>query len=115
MKKEGQCVKIETTFASSEDAVKMAKLLIDSKFIACANISEITSIYEWKQKLEKTAEWLLGIKTCDTLVQKCVEMIKQNHPYELPMITWRVLDTTQDYANWVNESILMCKKGGKNT
>ena len=43
-----------STFSSVDEANRISKLAIESKFAACANIFTINSIYSWNEKIENT-------------------------------------------------------------
>ena len=44
-------------------AEKTANELVKKRLVACVNISQISSIYSWKGKIEKTSEYLALFKT----------------------------------------------------
>jgi periplasmic divalent cation tolerance protein len=50
---------VKTTFDNKEEAEKMAMELLNQKFISCAQLSEIHSMYHWKGKIEKSHEFIL--------------------------------------------------------
>lgn len=57
---------------------------MSNKLAGCVNISpKITSIYEWKGKLERDEESLMMIKTKTSLVPRLIDFVKANHPYEV--------------------------------
>ena len=60
-------------------------------------------MYWWKGKLEKSDEWLLSIKTRNTLYEKLEAMIKKLHPYETPEITAIPLSGSREYLEWLED------------
>ena len=48
---------IKTTFNSKKDAKNLAKILLDKRLIACAEIKEIESWYFWNNKIENNKEF----------------------------------------------------------
>ena len=98
-------IQIETTFANRDDAEKVVKLLLDRCLIACAQYSEITSMYIWEGKQYKEKEVLLKMKTQAELYKYCEKLIKETHPYKVPQITVTNFDGSQDYLDWVRGSV----------
>ena len=78
---------IVTSFASLEDAKKMAHQLIESRLAACVQIQEgIHSIYRWEGKICEGNEILLSAKTVADKWMDISNFIKSHHPYELPEV-----------------------------
>jgi periplasmic divalent cation tolerance protein len=68
-------------------ATRMATLLVEHRHAACVNIlAECKSIYRWQGKIEMATEVPLLIKTTSSAYPGLEEMIRANHPYELPEI-----------------------------
>ncbi|NPA39542.1 MAG: divalent-cation tolerance protein CutA [Thermodesulfobacteria bacterium] len=101
-------LKVITTIDSEEKAINLAELSVKNKLCACAQIiGPITSIYTWKNKLEKDKEWIILFKTQVSLKEKLVQFIKENHSYEVPeIITIEVNSENPDYSDWVKEVTL---------
>ena len=68
-------------------AERIAQNLLSEKLIACANIlPAMTSLYEWKGKVQKDAEVVLLLKTRQALVPKITERVLALHEYECPCV-----------------------------
>jgi len=95
------------TVGNIDEGKEIARTLVENKLAACVNIIQnITSIYEWKGKIELDDEHLLFIKTseekCDLLIQKIQEL----HSYENPeCIGFKIEKGTKTYINWINEVV----------
>lgn len=62
----------------------VVRKLVEDKLAACVNlIPGITSIYEWKGKIETDSEVLLMIKTRTSRIEQLTNTVKANHPYEV--------------------------------
>ena len=94
---------IETTVSSNKDAKKLANTLLDQKLIACANITKTQSVYNWKNKKYDETEFLVSIKTSKDKKQIAIQSIKKIHPYELPMIVVKEIETTKEYQEWIEK------------
>lgn len=99
----GTLVVISTTFSNKEDAARIAELLLDRRLIACAHISgPITSVYRWQGKVNTATEYTLSVKTTPGHWPTLQELIRQEHPYELPEIIGQELSQVSEaYYGWV--------------
>ncbi|UCE12382.1 MAG: divalent-cation tolerance protein CutA [Candidatus Heimdallarchaeota archaeon] len=96
-------VAVYTTFGSLSQAKKLARLLLDEKLIACANlIPNVLSIYPWKGEIEEEKEIILWCKTQDFLVEKIQSVIQESHPYDLPALAvYPIHSGSEPYLKWI--------------
>lgn len=94
------------TTGSEEEAEKIARNLVEGKLAACVNIvSPIRSMYRWEGKIVDDKEWLLLIKTCESLFSQVEKQVKEWHSYEVPeVVALPILAGSQAYLRWVKES-----------
>ncbi len=94
---------IFTTCGSKEDADKLARLLVEKRLAACAQVSgPITSFYWWEDKLQEDTEWQVKFKVLASNFEKAECLIKANHPYDLPqIIALPVERALSEFINWV--------------
>jgi len=98
-------IQIQTTFENAGDAKKMVSLMLDAKLVACGQVGEIESLYNWDGKSCKNKEFLLTMKTRTELYENCEKFIKANHPYKVPqIIAVPIVNGSQDYLDWVCEN-----------
>ncbi len=95
-----------STCANRREAERIAERLILDGAAACVNVVEkVTSIYQWKGKLEKSNECLLVIKTRTALADRVQGTIKGFSSYECPeVLVLPVLDGSPDYLAWIDRS-----------
>lgn len=99
-------IEIKTTFDKLINAKKMAKFLIENKFVACAQISKISSFYIYENKFTKQNEFLLTVKTKKTLYHKIKKVIIDKHNYKTPeIITLKIDDGLESYLKWIDSSV----------
>ncbi|MCB1158054.1 MAG: divalent-cation tolerance protein CutA [Leptospiraceae bacterium] len=78
---------IYITTSSEEEAQKLAKVLIEERLVACANlIKGMQSMYWWEGKVEYGEETILIVKTKENLFEEVKEKIKSLHSYSCPCI-----------------------------
>lgn len=85
--------------------MKIAKLLVKNKTIACVNISKISSIYSWNNKIENTSEYLAIFKTTSKNKILLKQQIQKTHPYDVPEIVQvDITSINNSYLKWLVES-----------
>ncbi len=98
---------VVTTFASLENAKKMAHQLVESRLVACVQIQEgIHSIYRWEGKICEANEVLLSAKTVADKWVDISNFIKSHHPYDLPeVIAYAPEKYEAQYGKWVESEV----------
>lgn len=93
------------TSPSEREAVRLARILLDLRVCACANIvSPIRSLYHWQGKVEEAHEALLIIKSTTEKLSALKEAVIANHPYSVPeVVSIRATDVIPPYLKWVIE------------
>lgn len=94
---------VMVTFEKEEDAVRIAKLLVESRLARCCNILPgARSIYSWQGELCDERELVMFIKTGSVKLQELMEKIREEHPYELPEImALPITEGDEDYLRWI--------------
>jgi periplasmic divalent cation tolerance protein len=107
---------VHTTVSNKNNALEMARNLVDKKLAACVNIVEnVTSVYSWKGKTDIDLEVLLIIKTRENLYPEVQKAIKEMHEYETPcIISVPLSGVDPDYMDWVKTNTSYEKVQGSN-
>jgi periplasmic divalent cation tolerance protein len=96
---------ITATFPDENSAKSTAKLLVERRLAACAQLFPIESIYSWQGKICDENEVMLLIKSQTALFDEIAATIKENHSYEVPEIVQIPLtDGWPDYLQWLEDS-----------
>jgi len=105
--KSAELLVIITSFASFEDAKKMAHQLIEGRLAACVQIQEgIHSIYRWDGQVCEGNEVLLSAKTVADKWVDISSFIKSHHPYDLPeLIAYAPEKYEAQYGKWVQAEL----------
>ena len=98
---------VVTSFASLEDAKKMAHQLIESRLAACVQVQEgVHSIYRWEGKVCEAIEVVLSAKTLADKWADISNFIKSHHPYDLPeVIAYAPEKYEVLYGKWVEAEV----------
>jgi periplasmic divalent cation tolerance protein len=99
-------IAVVTTLGSRADAEAMARTLVERRLAACAQISQITSLYRWKGAVQQEPEFRLLLKTTDAVYPAIEQAIRELHSYELPAIHAFALEHVfPAYAAWIEENV----------
>ena len=96
-----------TTVATQEDALRLARFLVDRGLAACVQtMPQMVSIYRWQGAVEQANETLLLIKTTKNSYPHLEAAIKQNHPYQTPEIIALPIEAgLPEYFDWLSASV----------
>ena len=88
-------------------ARKLAKIILQSRLAACANlIPKIESHYWWKNKIESSTEVLMILKTTSARLTKLEKCVLATHPYDTPeFIVLPISSGNKKYLDWIFESV----------
>lgn len=92
-----------TNLPDRDKAQRLAHFLVEKRAAACVNIlPECSSVYRWQGKIESANEVPLMIKTTRSAYARVEELIRSQHPYELPeIIAVSVASGLPAYLQWV--------------
>lgn len=80
-------VLVLTTVGSEDQGIQIAEALVERGLAACVNIvKHMRSIYRWKGEVWDDEEFMLTIKTRESLFPQVRDAIRSLHSYELPEI-----------------------------
>jgi periplasmic divalent cation tolerance protein len=96
-------IDVYVTCPDRQTAARIARVCVDERLAACANIGEaIESIYRWKGQIEEAMEFPLLLKTRADLFEKLAARVKSEHPYEVPcIIATDLVAIDPAYAQWL--------------
>jgi len=96
-----------STCSTEDEAVKLARLLVEERLAACVNIVPgIESYYRWQGAVETADEVAAIFKADDHTVDALMTRIAGLHSYDVPcIVTWPVGKLLRPYAAWVEDSV----------
>ncbi|MFW3411974.1 divalent-cation tolerance protein CutA [Aliarcobacter butzleri] len=98
---------IQTACSSEEEAENIAKILIEEKFAACIQLSQIKSFYNWDNQFCSDKETLLNIKTRKKHFKKIKSKIKELHSYDVPeIIQLDISKSSKKYLKFIKDNTI---------
>lgn len=96
------------TVGDKKTAQLITSGLLEGRLAACVTaVPGAESSYWWKDRIEKSAEILLVIKTRRALREDIVQFVKQHHPYSVPETIFFGIDAaSKDYLDWLGANTL---------
>lgn len=96
-----------TTVDSNEAAEMMAHVLVSEKLSACVSVvKNVKSTYRWEGKVVTTDEYLLILKTAQSVLPLLKKKLFDIHPYETPeFLVFSVPESDENYRAWIFESL----------
>jgi periplasmic divalent cation tolerance protein len=95
------------TCASTAEARRIGRAVVERKLAACANILPgVESIYRWKGKVERAREVLVIMKTSATRLRDLEREVKRLHSYDVPeFIVLPIVAGSKEYLQWISDSV----------
>lgn len=107
MKRTAHHILVLVTAPNLEVARSLARLALEARLVACANmIPQIESHYWWQGKLEQSAEVLLVMKTTRPRLKALESIVLKNHPYDTAeFVVLPIQAGSARYLDWVTASV----------
>ena len=101
------------TAGSPEEADVLARMLVERRLAACANVIDgMRSVYWWEGTIEEGREAMLVAKTRTDLVDELTRAVKAIHSYEVPCVVAVPLEGgNPDFLNWIYDETKRPKRG----
>lgn len=95
---------LTTTVANEVQAKQLGEYVLSAQLAACVQHTSIASQYCWNGQLEIAYEIQLTMKTRKALIQRLMERVQAQHPYDVPeMVVQTCEHVSAAYRAWVYE------------
>ena len=96
-----------STIGTREAAEQLARDLLQARLVACVNIvGPLLSLYRWQGEIQRDTEYLLLMKTAESMESLLIARLQELHPYEVPeVIVLPIATGAPAYLAWVAESL----------
>jgi periplasmic divalent cation tolerance protein len=96
-----------TTFANTDDAARVLRVLVEERLIACGNaLPGARSIYRWQNKVEDQSEVVVLMKTRKQDWTALQSRLHELHPYDTPeCVAVRIASGAPKYMAWLEAAL----------
>lgn len=94
---------VYVTAPSLAEAESLARLAVEGRLAACANIlPAMRSLYWWQGRLETADEAVLLLKTTEALVPALTRALTEAHSYDCPcVVALPIASGNPDFLRWI--------------
>ena len=98
-------LQVQTTTDSRAEAVELARVAVESRLAACAQVSgPLASTYWWEDSVERAEEWLLTLKLPAKGYPALAEFLSRRHSYDEPeIVALPIVAGSEAYLSWIEE------------
>jgi periplasmic divalent cation tolerance protein len=98
-------VTVYATFADAGEAGRIARVLVEERLAACANIlGHCRSIYRWRGAIEQADEVAALFKARADKAEALIARLAELHGYDVPAaVVWPIEMALPAYARWVEQ------------
>jgi periplasmic divalent cation tolerance protein len=102
---EKAAIAIACSCPSHDEAAAIARLLLEEKLIACAQLSApVRSLYWWQGAICDENEVIVTMKSLASLYPRIEQAILAQHSYEVPeIVAWPLAMVSPAYLVWLAE------------
>lgn len=95
---------VNVTAASADQAEALARLVVERRLAACAQVSgPISSTYWWEGRVASSEEWLCVLKTSAARLPALLGAVREAHPYDTPeIVATAITEGDPDYLAWLD-------------
>ncbi len=91
-----------TTTTSKQEASNLAKMFLEKRLVACAQITNARSLYIWKDSFCDDEEYVICLKTKKKYIPKIKALLSRVHSYEVPECIVVSAKAGKTYQKWLS-------------
>lgn len=86
-------------------ATRVARGLLESRLVACANlVPRIRSLFWWDGSIQESDEVLMVLKARRSAMERISGKVRELHPYDVPeVVALEVTTGLEAYLQWVKD------------
>lgn len=96
---------VYVTAPGMDEAQALARLAVERRLAACANILPgMRSLYWWRGRMESAEEVVLLLKTTEALVEVLMQALTDAHSYDCPCVVSLPIESGNPaFLQWIEE------------
>lgn len=96
------------TAPTKDEALRIARTIVDERLAACANvIPGVTSMYWWEGSVQEDVEAVIVMKTRGDLVQALTSRVRDLHSYQCPCVVAVPIEGgNAEFLAWIDAETL---------
>lgn len=96
---------VYVTAPGMDEAQALARLAVERRLAACANILPgMRSLYWWQGRMESAEEVVLLLKTTEALVEVLMQALTDAHSYDCPCVVSLPIESGNPaFLQWIEE------------
>ena len=96
---------MQTTTDSRAEAMELARVAVESRLAACAQVAgPMTSTYWWDDGVERAEEWLVMLKLPADRYDELAALLTERHSYDEPeIVATPIIRGSASYLTWITE------------
>ena len=99
------------TCKNEAEARRLARLALEKRLAACANIFPVSSLFWWNGAIQSSKETAVILKTRASLVRALVLELEKAHSYDVPCIDSIPFAANRSCAAWLASQTRPKRKG----
>lgn len=102
-----ELVLLYVTCANHQEALRIARILVEERLVACANIMpQHTAVYGWEGQVRDEPEVAMLLKTQAEMTARVSERIKSLHSYSIPcVVALPIQGGNPDFLLWIGQQV----------
>lgn len=98
-------LQVQTTTDSRPEAMELARVAVESRLAACAQVAgPMTTTYWWDDGIERAEEWLIMLKLPVDRYDELAALLTERHSYDEPeIVAVPILRGSPSYLNWITQ------------
>lgn len=98
---------VQTTVETKQNGQDIADIILQKRLAACVQISgPVESRYWWKEKIERSDEYIVSMKTFGSVFHTLEQALIEAHPYDVPeIVSFELKRVSADYLEWMESEI----------
>jgi periplasmic divalent cation tolerance protein len=96
-------LQVQTTTDSRTEAMELARLAVELRLAACAQVvGPMTTTYWWDQGIERAEEWMIILKLPGDRYDELTALLTERHSYDEPeIVATPIITGSESYLNWI--------------